>query len=404
MPKKKPNSVLDAVDRLLVEREQDYQGALQIARNDLKLREKLLNQAGLVGLPDQEADTALAKMISETRRGNRDVVSEGSMLFEDDVRNYAVGNDPTPVNTINNTEGKERKRSQPIPGTQAHHPASVSSTESLVQNMDEYEIRQLWKMASDNGYTVGSQADGFIPLSEPALTTGCKNWGSDFAHVGADGKTMDTGRFKTPALPKGTTATQAWGALKNLLDEQRLLNERAYSHPVESRMRADAEATVGKPIEWRGPVTGDRAATNKDAKSKGLNATTITRSYDRNPGLLKTNQIPNVTVAVPGGGKVPRSLGKPSKPTPLPRPSTKVGVSPTTTVVVPKPVPKPAAKPTANRTGRYAASQRQKPKLLNPRNPGSASMQIRSMQNTVPDAIHIHHGMSLPSHSLIQGV
>ena len=70
----------------------------------------------------------------------------------------------------------------------------------------------------------------------------------------------------------------------------------------------------------------------------------------------------------------------------------------------PKPQPKPAAKPAANRTGRYAAQQRQKARQYNPRNPGSASMQIRSLQNTAPDVIQIHPGMSLPSASLIQGI
>jgi len=109
-----------------------------------------------------------------------------------------------------------------------------------------------------------------------------------------------------------------------------------------------------------------------------------------------------VTVTQPGNTRaVPKRLVPNGA---SPSLSTKVKVSPTTTVVVPKPVPKPTVKPTANRTGRYAASQRQKPRLLDPRNPGSASMQIRSMQNTVPDAIRIHPGMSLPSHSLIQGV
>jgi hypothetical protein len=40
----------------------------------------------------------------------------------------------------------------------------------------------------------------------------------------------------------------------------------------------------------------------------------------------------------------------------------------------------------------------------NPRNPGSASQQIRALQNTVQDALKIHPGMSLPSINLIQGI
>jgi hypothetical protein len=309
----------DPVERLLLEREQDYQGALQVFRNDVLEREAGLNGLKGIGAADEVADEALAGLVSTTRRARRDAVSERSHLFEDDLRNYAIGNDKRPVETINKTETKQRQISQPIPGTQAHHPASVSSTEALVQNMNEHEVRKLWDIAAENGYPVGSLAENFIPLSGPAHVTGGKNWGPDFAHVGKDGKTPDPGRFKTEALPKGTTAEEAWKYLQPVLEEQRVLNERAYNHPVETRMRADAEQVVGRPIEWRGPVTPSRAASNKEAKSKGVNATTITKTYDRNPGLLKTKEIPNVTVAVPGGGRVPRDLGKPDKPQRIPR-------------------------------------------------------------------------------------
>ena len=320
-PQRKPKPIPDRASQLLAEREQDYQAALHIFRNDVTQREEILNQLSSIGIPEEKADEALAKMVADTRRGRRDAVSEGSMLFENDLRNYAIGLDNNPVGSINKTEAGQRKVSQPIPGTEAHHPASVSSTESLVQNMDEYETRKLWQIAQKNGYTVGSQAKGFIPLSKPAHTTGGRNWGSDFAHVGADGATPDPGRFKTNPLPKGTTAEQAWKALQPILEEQRVLNEKAYNHPVEARMRADAESTLGRTIEWRGPVTDARALSNKDAKSKGVNATTITQAYDRSPGLLKTNEVPNVTIAVPGAGKVPRSLGKPN---PLPTESQKL--------------------------------------------------------------------------------
>jgi len=432
-----PSSVVDAVDRLLAEREQDYQGALQIFRNDVKLREQLLNELGLIGLPDEEADAAIAKLISDTRRGRRDAVSEGSYLFENDLRNYAAGLDPNPVSTINKTEAGQRRASQPIPGTEAHHPASVSSTEALVQNMDEYEIRNLWQTAKDKGYTVGSQAEGFIPLSKPAHTTGGRNWGPDFAHVGADGKTPDPGRFKTIPLPKGTNATQAWGALKPVLDEQQLLNERAYNHPVETRMRADAEATVGKPIEWRGPVTADRAATNATAKGMGLNATTITQAYDRNPGLLKTNEVPNVTVAVPGGGRVPVSLGKPPKPQPVVvKPPTGGQVAKASATA--KPIPPPTVKPVPRTrpVGTQATlggkpvvwngkswapvlpnrlAQPTKPKPVtrtsktaaSPNRPASvraAMSQQERLREAGAHPILIHPGMSLPSNSLIQGI
>ena len=75
-----------------------------------------------------------------------------------------------------------------------------------------------------------------------------------------------------------------------------------------------------------------------------------------------------------------------------------------------KPAAKPAAKPQPKvrrvGTGRWpaAAAAKSAGTRANPRNPGSASMQIRRMQNTVPDALKIHPGMSLPSNSLIQDV
>jgi hypothetical protein len=78
---------------------------------------------------------------------------------------------------------------------------------------------------------------------------------------------------------------------------------------------------------------------------------------------------------------------------------------PKPTVVVPKPVafkpkpvvtkpkPKVVTKPTP-----VVAAKTTKVK------PTSASRQIRAMQNTVPDALRIQPGMSLPSASLIQGI
>ena len=70
---------------------------------------------------------------------------------------------------------------------------------------------------------------------------------------------------------------------------------------------------------------------------------------------------------------------------------------PTVKVVTPKPTPKPVAKPAPKPTP-------SKPALINPRNPGNASMQIRSMQRAAPDVLQIHPGGSLPSQSLIMGI
>ena len=78
---------------------------------------------------------------------------------------------------------------------------------------------------------------------------------------------------------------------------------------------------------------------------------------------------------------------------------------PKPTVVAPKPVaakPKPVvAKPklkVVTKPTPVVAAKTTKVK------PTSASMQIRAMQNTVPDALRIQPGMSLPSASLIQGI
>lgn len=80
------------------------------------------------------------------------------------------------------------------------------------------------------------------------------------------------------------------------------------------------------------------------------------------------------------------------QPVPQPKPA----------VVVPKPVavkPKPKPKPkTVTKPTPVVSAKATKAK------PASASMQIRAMQNTVPDVIRIQPGMSLPSTSLIQGI
>jgi hypothetical protein len=104
---------------------------------------------------------------------------------------------------------------------------------------------------------------------------------------------------------------------------------------------------------------------------------------------------PTVTTkGVPLGLTTSQSLGQKAaaianrEPLPKPRP---VMVAPQT----PKPTVKPKAvtKPTPVGTTRTTRAK-----------PTSASMQIRAMQNTVPDVIRIQPGMSLPSTSLIQGI
>ena len=302
-------------EEILAAREPAYQDALQIARNDLLTREEQLRELSLwfedLGYSDPELYEDLAGKISSTRRARRDVVSEGSYLFENDLLNYLKSKKADTLKlerSVNLTEGKERQKSQPIPGSEAHHPASVSSTESLVQNMREDEIRKLWGIAKKEGYVVGSQAEGFIPLSKPAHTTGGKTRGTAYAHVGVTGE-PDPGRFKTTPLPKGTTAEEAWKSLKPLLDEQIKLNTIAYDFPTEQLARQRAAETMGTELQFGGSDFEALAEQRKLAKQKGVNLTTISKALDKYPGLAETKLVPGVDVMTDVGATVPRALG-----------------------------------------------------------------------------------------------
>lgn len=302
-------------EEILAAREPAYQDALQIARNDLLTREEQLRELSLwfedLGYSDPELYEDLAGKISSTRRARRDVVSEGSYLFENDLLNYLKSKKADTLKlerSVNLTEGKERQKSQPIPGSEAHHPASVSSTESLVQNMREDEIRKLWGIAKEEGYVVGSQAEGFIPLSKPAHTTGGKTRGTAYAHVGVTGE-PDPGRFKTTPLPKGTTAEEAWKSLKPLLDEQIKLNTIAYDFPTEQLARQRAAEAMGTELQFGGSDFEALAEQRKLAKQKGVNLTTISKALDKYPGLAETGLVPGVDVMTDVGATVPRALG-----------------------------------------------------------------------------------------------
>jgi hypothetical protein len=426
MPKLEAKS--DPVERLLQERELDYQGAMGIADNDLRAREAELLQIQKAytesGVKIEGFDEFLATKHAEIKRAYRDVVSEQSYLFENDLRNYAVGSGE--LGDVNKTEAKQRQISQPIPGTQAHHPASVSSVESYLRNMSMEEQRKALDMLVEQGYVVGSQAKGFIPLSGPAHLGGGERWGRNFAHVGKEGVESDPGRFKGTALPKGATAEQAVATMKPMLDEQRTLNEAAYSHPVEQQMRASAERLLGKPITWMGGETSDVQAQNKEAKALGINATTVSKGFSKYPALMESGQVPGVDIMTDVGSRVPlgtkpsedvrrqayaivnsQSLGKKAgaiatrEPVPAPKP---VVVAVPTAKPVVKPVVKPAAKPKA----KVKATVKPKPVVpatsTTRTKPTSASMQIRALQNSTGDALRIHPGMSLPSSSLIQGI
>lgn len=421
-PRRAPKDKLkiDPVDKILQERELEYQGAMGIANNDLRAKEAELLEIQQAyadsGVKVEGFDEFLANKHAEIKRAYRDVTSEPSYLFENDLRNYAIGTGG--LLDVTKTEAKQRQVSQPIPGTQAHHPASVSSVESYLRNMPMSEQRRALDLLVQQGYTIGSQAKGFIPLSGPAHLGGGERWGRAFAHVGKEGVESDPGRFKGTALPKTATAEQAVEAMRPMLDEQIALNTAAYNHPVEQEMRAVAERLVGKPITWMGGEAVDVQAQNKAAKAMGINATTIAKGFSRYPSLMGTEQVPGVNIMTDVGVRVP--LG--TKATPEVRqqatavvkspqviltPSQSLGqkaaaianrepVKPPKPVVVkPKPVAKPAVKP---RVAPATTTTKTRTK------PMSASMQIRALQNTTPDVIRIQPGMSMPSSSLIQGI
>ena len=124
------------------------------------------------------------------------------------------------------------------------------------------------------------------------------------------------------------------------------------------------------------------------------------------PDTTPLNRITLGQRAAAIANREPPPQAKPQpKPQIAPKPQAKPQPKP-----APKPQPKPSPKPAPTPqpkvrvgTGRWAAAARSARTRTNPRNPGSASMQIRRMQNTVPDAIQIHPGMSLPSQSFFQG-
>lgn len=312
IPKNAPKA--DPITKLLEERELEYQGAMGIAVNDLRAKEAELLQIKEAyeksGMTVEGFDEFLASKYAEIRRAYRDIVSEPSYLFENDVRNYAIGSG-NPLD-VTKTEAGQRKISQPIPGTQAHHPASVSSVESYLRNMPMAEQRRTLELLTEQGYTIGSQAKGFIPLSGPAHLGGGERWGRDFAHVGKEGVESDPGRFKGTALPKNTTAEQAVAVMKPMLDEQIALNTAAYSHPVEQKMRGVAERLLGKPITWMGGEATDVQAQNKAAKAMGINATTISKAYSKYPELMESGKVPNVDVMTDVGTRIPLGM-KPSE-------------------------------------------------------------------------------------------
>jgi hypothetical protein len=300
----------DVADRLIKDwqREQTYRQNMDIYRNDMLYQEKLLQDVADSGLlPPKALGTKPNKLtgekgvkgindeIAELRRSRRDLVSEPSYIYED-----TISKPPADIEQVHkgiyNAEGRERVAAAPIKGTQAHHQGSVSSVESYLQNMSVDEVRETLDILTEMGYQIGSSKHGFMNLSNAAHTNRAgpyykhvKEWGDDFAHVGGEG------RFKAPALPKGTTPQQAAEAMRPMLDEQRALNQAAWMHPAEQAMRRFSEEVMGAPVEWSLPQgMKNHSVQNKASVEKGLNASLVSEAFAKGFAQGKTyEQIAN---------------------------------------------------------------------------------------------------------------
>jgi hypothetical protein len=300
----------DVADRLIKdwEREQTYRANMDIYRNDMLYQEKLLQDvvnsnllppAAVQGIKGNKAKgikevPGISAEIGELRRARRDLVSEPSYIYEE-----AISKPPKNIEQVHkpvySAEESQRKAAQPVPGTQAHHQASVSSVESYLQNMNVDEVRETLDILTEMGYHIGSNKYNFMNLSQPAHTQPRKGipWGDDYAHVGGEG------RFKAEPLPKGTTPQQAAEVMKPMLDMQRSLNAAAWNHPAEQAMRKFTEEVVGSPIEWSLPESlKNHTAQKNKAILKGwnkyFNASTISEEFAKGFAQGKTyEQISN---------------------------------------------------------------------------------------------------------------
>jgi len=318
----------DVADRLIKDwqREQAYRQNMDIYRNDMLYQEKLLQDVADSGLlPPKALGTKPNKLtgekgvkgindeIAELRRARRDLVSEPSYIYED-----TISKPPADIEQVHkgvyNAEGRERVAAAPIKGTQAHHQGSVSSVESYLQNMSVDEVRETLDILGEMGYQVGSSKHGFMNLSNAAHTNRAgpyykhvKEWGDDFAHVGGEG------RFKAPALPKGTTPQQAAEAMRPMLDEQRALNAAAWNHPAEQAMRRFSEEVMGAPVDWSLPQgMKNHSVQNKASVEKGLNASHISEAFAKGFAAGKSYEqiaeelLQGLTNAKPKPKNIPR--------------------------------------------------------------------------------------------------
>ena len=222
---------------------------------------------------------------------------------------------------------------------------------------------------------------GVTPISDrPSNIKGQTQWNSDIP-TDARGKKWQPDLTGEAGIDPNTLEMRAWKQKDAIaqVGEDAVRAHQADLSATMSRGNAVAQSGPSRVVQKGAPTVTTRGV------PKGLMDT-------------KVADKPSVTFGHRAAAIANR------EPLPQPKPQPQVAPQPK-----PQPTPKPQAKPQPRvrvGTGRWAAAAAAKSTgtRANPRNPGSASMQIRRMQNTVPDAIQIHPGMSLPSHSLIQGV
>ena len=402
MPKKMPKGAG-------VFRNREY---IQLLDNARKTLEKYITEAG-----PGNANSSTAK------RAIRALMSQDDLQFLKVLQDNAGNLDPVSLaKKIATAENSIRARHSPSPGVEMHHVNSISSWYEKIKNMPTKEAMQANHYVQSKGHILGTDKR-LLPLTKD-IHQGGRNIPT--AHtdiiksVQADRWVVDQGAWKTDN-PAASNA-DPFEVGDNFIDEaaniQGRLSFSAYEDPTEVKARQALRIRTGHKSNSKTINKPQvRSAQKAEQKAMGLNLGDIRKEL-----ISEVTDKPSVTLgqraaAIVNREPLPQPKPQPApqaKPAPKPAPTTKlssVRISDTT----PKPPrPKPGISRTVTkpqpkvssgaRRGAAPAASKFAGTRVDPRNPGSASMQIRRMQNTVPDAIQIHPGMSLPSHSLIQGV
>lgn len=218
---------------------------------------------------------------------------------------------------------------------------------------------------------------------------------------------------------------------ESMLATQQRLNEleaQGFSRQATENWSRNQSATLsrGNAVQQSGPVRQVVPPRNRPVTvtqpgvTRAVPQRLVPNGASPNMGPKVSNKVqvsPTTTIVTPKPPTAPKPkpiVGKPSRPVGSQavlnnKPVVWNGngwapVMPNRLVQQPKQQPKPVPRPSTGRRGAAPSNTANRPTGASVRNPGSASSQIRAQQRTVPDAIHIHPGMSLPSTSLFQGV